>query len=60
VVACLHAETDLVKIRKYCRARVPARLRHQIRVEAADRGNSVTIFDCHPPWHPNNSPVNRR
>jgi hypothetical protein len=45
-------ETDIAKIRKYCRGRVPARLRHQVRVEAAVRGNSVTIFDCRPPWHP--------
>jgi hypothetical protein len=24
-----------------------------VRVEAAVRSNSVTIFDCRPPWHPN-------
>jgi Protein of unknown function (DUF3024) len=24
-----------------------------VRVEAVVRGNSVTIFDCRPPWHPN-------
>ena len=46
-------ETDVARIRKYCRARVPPRLRHQARIEAAVRGNSVTIFDCRPPWHPN-------
>jgi hypothetical protein len=46
-------ETDVAKIRKYCQARVPAHLRHQVRVEAAVRGNSVTIFSCLPPWHPN-------
>ena len=46
-------ETDVAKIRKYCRARVPACFRHQVRVEAAVRSNSVTIFDCRPPWHPN-------
>lgn len=46
-------ETDVAKIRNYCRDRVPARMRHQVRVEAAVRGYSVTIFDCRPPWHPN-------
>jgi hypothetical protein len=46
-------ETDVAKIRKYCDTRVPARIRHQVRVEAAVCGNSVTIFDCRPPWHPN-------
>jgi Protein of unknown function (DUF3024) len=46
-------ETDLAKIRKYCQSRVPARLRHRVRIEAAVRGSSVTIFDCRPPWHPN-------
>ena len=46
-------KTDIAKIRKYCEARVPARLRHKVRIEATARGNSVTIFDCRPPWHPN-------
>lgn len=45
-------ETDVAKIRKYCRARVPARLLHQVRIEAAVLGVSVTIFECRPPWHP--------
>jgi len=27
-------ETDLLKIRKYCQTRVPARLRHQVRIAA--------------------------
>lgn len=46
-------ETDVAKIRKYCRARVPARLLPQVRIESAVRGNSVTIFECRLPWHPN-------
>ena len=46
-------ETDITRIRKYCQGRVPAHFRPQVRVEAAVRGNSVTIFDCRPPWHPN-------
>jgi hypothetical protein len=45
-------ETDTARIRKYCRARVPASFRNQIRVEAAVRGSSVSIYECRPPWHP--------
>jgi Protein of unknown function (DUF3024) len=46
-------ETDIAEIRKYCGARVPARLRHQIRIDAAVRGSSVTIYECRPPRRPN-------
>jgi len=42
---------ELVSIRRFCASRVPAELHHQARVEATSRGNSVTIFDCRPPWH---------
>ena len=45
-------ETDVARIRKYCRARVPASFRDHIRVEAAVRGSSVSIYECRPPWHP--------
>jgi hypothetical protein len=52
-------EIDLARIRKYCQGRVPARLRNQVCIEAAVRGNSVTIFDRRPPWHPNLSEWSR-
>ena len=45
-------ETDVARIRKYCLARVPASFRDQIRIEAAIRGSSVSIYECRPPWHP--------
>lgn len=45
-------ETDVAKIRKYCRARVPPSFRDQIRIEAAVRGSAVSIYECRPPWHP--------
>ena len=45
-------ETDVARIRKYCRARVPPSFRDQIRIEAAVRGSSVSIYECRPPWHP--------
>lgn len=45
-------ETDIARIGKYCCARVPTSTRDQIRVEAALRGNSVSIYEGRPPWHP--------
>ncbi len=45
-------DLDLARIRAYCDARVPTRLRSEARVEVFVRGKSVTIFDCRPPWHP--------
>jgi hypothetical protein len=38
--------------RKYCQSRVPASFRNQIRIAAAIRGSSVSMCECHPPWHP--------
>ena len=46
-------ELDLVRVRRYCDARVPTKLRNDVRVEVGVRGKSVTIFECRPPWHPN-------
>jgi len=46
-------ETDIAKIRKYCRAPDAATHRNQLRLEAIVRGNAVTIFDCRPLWHSN-------
>jgi len=46
-------DLDLARIRAYCDTRVPIRLREEARIEATVRGNSVTIFDCRPPWQPN-------
>jgi hypothetical protein len=46
-------ETDLAEIRKDGQAQVPAPLRDQLRIEATVRGNSVTIFECHPLWQSN-------
>lgn len=43
---------DLARIHQFCQNRVPAHLRSEARVEANQRGKSVTIFDCRPPWHP--------
>jgi len=43
-------ETDLARIRQFCEAQVPARMRDQVRVEHRVRGRAVTIVECRPPW----------
>ena len=45
-------DLDLARIRHFCEDRVPTHRRADARVEAAVRGRSVTIFDCRPPWRP--------
>ena len=48
-------ELDLARVRRYCESRVPAKFREEARVEADVRASSVTIFDCRPPWHPDDA-----
>lgn len=48
-------ELDVARVRRYCESRVPARFRDEARIEAGVRGNAVTIFDCRPPWHPDDA-----
>jgi hypothetical protein len=43
-------ETDVVRVHRWCRARVPAQLRDQVRVEADVAERHVTIVECRPPW----------
>ena len=52
-------DLDLVRIQHYCDARVPKHLRGDARVEATHRGKSVTIYDCRPPWHPDDTDWSR-
>jgi len=49
-------ELDLVRVAKYCDARVPVHAHDKIRIEYKIRGKSVTIFDCRPPWHESAGP----
>jgi Protein of unknown function (DUF3024) len=44
-------ELDLARIRAYGDGKVPAHVRDQIRIDVAVRGNSVSVFECRPPWH---------
>lgn len=41
---------DVARVARWCRARVPARVRDQVRVEAHVSGRHVTIVECRPPW----------
>ena len=43
-------EIALAKIHAFCEAQTPEHLREEMRIEAATRGNSVTIGDCRPLW----------
>jgi hypothetical protein len=41
-------ETDLARIQRFCEERTPLEFRDRMRLEAAARGNSVTITDHEP------------
>ncbi len=38
------------KVAEFCKRRIPPHVRDEIRLEFGFRGNSVTIFECRPPW----------
>src|SRR3970040_1333262 len=43
-------ELDLARIRRFVDARVPARARHQVRLEVEVQGSAVTIVERRAPW----------
>lgn len=43
-------ETDLVRVRRWCDARVPERVRDTVRVEVDLAPRHLTIVECRPPW----------
>ena len=43
-------ETDLARVRRWCAASVPARVRNEVRVEHHVRGRSVTLCETRVPW----------
>jgi hypothetical protein len=49
-------QTDLAVIGRFCEANSPAEHAHELRVEYGLRGNSVTLYECRPPWDPNLGP----
>jgi Protein of unknown function (DUF3024) len=43
-------ETDVARVQRWCRARVPEHVRDQLRVEADVAQRHLTIVECRPPW----------
>jgi hypothetical protein len=49
-------EMDVARVQRWCRARVPERVRDQVRVEADLAERHVTIVECRPPWRADAGP----
>jgi chorismate mutase len=45
-------EPDVARVRSWCEARIPERVRDQIRVECDVAPRHLTIVECRPPWKP--------
>ncbi|MGW5360140.1 DUF3024 domain-containing protein [Actinopolymorpha pittospori] len=43
-------ETDVARVQRWCRDRVPAQVRDQVRVELDVAERHLTIVECRPPW----------
>jgi len=49
-VPTLLPELDVEKLRRFCGARVPDRLRDEVRLEVTTRGKHVSVHECRPVW----------
>jgi hypothetical protein len=45
-------ETDVARVQRWCRARVPERVRDEVRVEVDVAERHLTIVECRAPWQP--------
>jgi len=43
-------ELDVARVQRWCRARVPERVRDQVRVEVDVAPRYLTVVECRPPW----------
>jgi hypothetical protein len=43
-------ETDIARVRRWCRGRVPERVRDKVRIEVDIADGHLTIVECRPPW----------
>jgi hypothetical protein len=43
-------ETDVVRVQRWCRTRVPEHVRDEVRVEVDVNERHLTIVECRPPW----------
>lgn len=44
-------ELDVARVQRWCASRVPAHVRHEIRVECEVAARHLTIVERRPPWH---------
>ena len=44
------SELAVAAVRRYCEQRVRPEIRDKLRYDVETRGNSITIFECRPPW----------
>ena len=49
-MATVLPEIDVEKVKRWCRDRVPDRVKDQVRLEVTTRGKSVSIHECRPVW----------
>jgi hypothetical protein len=49
-VAAVIPDLDVEKVKRFCRDRVPAEFKDEVRLEATTRGKSVSIHECRPVW----------
>lgn len=49
-------ETDVARVQRWCRARVPDELRGEVRIEADVAARHVTIVECRRPWRTDTGP----
>ena len=50
-------ELDLHRIQTFAEERVPARARHQVRLELDVNGSIVTLYELRAPWDPKYGPA---
>ncbi len=43
-------ELDVEKVKRWCRERVPAKFKDEVRLEVTTRGKSISIHECRPVW----------
>ena len=49
-MATVIPELDVEKVKRFCRDRVPAKFRDEVRLEVTIRGKTVSIHGCRPAW----------
>lgn len=49
-------ETEVARVRRWCRRRLAVQQHDQLRVEFEQPGNALTILECCPAWRPDLGP----